>query len=274
MVIKQNKGYKLPMTKLEIIDSYISGKSCYVIAKLCNCTPQTIYSIIKKSNTQIRTLSQSSTKYSHNQDFFSIINTEEKAYFLGLLYADGNVTKKVLSISLQEKDKPILVKFKDVLNYTGPILSVKKLGNRQQQWKLSITAPNLIQDLLPHGLYPNKGTTLTFPTTISENLYHHFIRGYFDGDGCIYTNNINKDYLFSMLGPFDFLSKVQSILIKELYLNKTKLYNPKNCKITQLHVLTYQGKQNLIKISDYLYNDANYYLDRKYDKFKSLLFHH
>jgi predicted DNA-binding protein YlxM (UPF0122 family) len=71
MVIKQNKGYKLPLSKLEIINKYVSGASCYAIAKDCNCTPQTIYSIIKKSNTQLRTLSEAATKYTHNKDFFS-----------------------------------------------------------------------------------------------------------------------------------------------------------------------------------------------------------
>ena len=268
MVIKQNKGYKLPLSKLEIIDKYNSGASCYAIAKDCNCTPQTIYSIIKKSGTQIRTLSEAATKYTHNKDFFSVIDTEEKAYYLGLLYADGNVTNNVLSISLQEKDKDILKKFKEFLNYTGPLLIINKSGNRQNQIKLSITSPKLVSDLFEHGLYPNKGTTLEFPTTIPKSLQHHFIRGYFDGDGCVYANDKSKDYLFSMLGPKEFLINVQNILIDALAINRTKLYNPKNCKITQLHVLTYQGKQNLKKIFSLIYSDATIFLERKHDKFQ------
>jgi intein-encoded DNA endonuclease-like protein len=268
MVIKQNKGYKLPLSKLEIINRYVFGDSCYVLAKQCNCSPQTIYSIIKKSGTQLRTLAEAATKYTHDKDFFNEINTEEKAYYLGLLYADGNVTNKVISISLQEKDKNILEKLKNYLSYTGPLLIINKIGNRQNQIKLSITSSKLVKDLLKHGLYPNKGTTLNFPSTVPEHLQHHFIRGYFDGDGCIYANNISKDYLFSMLGPKDFLIKIQDILISSLAINKTKLYNPKNCKITQLHVLTYQGKQNINKIFSFIYSDATIFLDRKYNKFE------
>jgi intein-encoded DNA endonuclease-like protein len=268
MVIKQNKGYKLPLSKLEIITKYISGESCYAIAKDCNCTPQTIYSIIKKSGTQLRTLSEAATKYTHDKNFFNTINTEVKAYYLGLLYADGNVTNNVLSISLQEKDKDILEKFKEHLKYTGPLLSINKSGNRQNQIKLSITSPKLVTDLLKHGLYPNKGTTLMFPSTIPEKLQHHFIRGYFDGDGCVYANDKSKDYLFSMLGPENFLINVQNILINNLAINRTKLYNPKNCKITKLHVLTYQGKQNLNKISSFIYFKATVFLERKYIKFQ------
>jgi intein-encoded DNA endonuclease-like protein len=270
MVIKQNKGYKLPLSKLEIINKYNAGLSCYSIAKICNCTPQAIYYIIKKANVSLRTLSEAATKYTHDTTFFNVIDTEEKAYYLGLLYADGNVSNNVLSISLQIKDQDILEKFKKIIKYTGPLLNINKPGNRQNQIKLSITSPILIKNLLKHGLYPNKGTTLSFPTTLSENLYPHFIRGYFDGDGCIYTNNKSKDYLFSMLGPHDFLIKIQNILISNLAINKTKLYNPKNCKITKLHVLTYQGRLNLIKICNYLYANSTCYLERKYNKYINL----
>lgn len=267
MVIKQNKGYKLPLSKLEIIAKYISGASCYTLAKQCNCSPQTIYSIIKKSGTQLRTLSEAATKYTHDKNFFKTIDSEEKAYYLGLLYADGNVTNKVVSISLQDKDKEILEKFKIDLKYTGPLLIINKSGNRQNQIKLTITSSELVNDLLKHGLYPNKGTTLTFPSTVPEKLQHHFIRGYFDGDGCVYANKKSGDYLFSMVGPKDFLIKVQDILINSLALNRTKLYNPKNCKTTQLHVLTYQGQQNLNKICNLIYQNATVFLNRKHDKF-------
>lgn len=267
MVIKQNKGYKLPMSKIQIIKSYLLGISCYQIAKICNCSPQAIYAILKSTNTPRRSLSKAATKYTHDKKFFQKIDTEEKAYFLGLLYADGNVSKNVLSISLQEQDRSILDKLKNALSYTGPITPITKKDKRKQQWKLAITSKELIISLLTHGLYPNKGTTLKFPDTVPSFLLVHFIRGYFDGDGCIYTNFKNHDYLFSIVAPQNFLLKIQELMIKDLSLTKTKLYNPKNCKDTQLHILTYQGRKNLLRIRDWLYKDANIYLSRKKDKF-------
>jgi hypothetical protein len=71
-----------------------------------------------------------------------------------------------------------------------------------------------------------------------------------------------------MLGPKDFLINVQNILIDNLAISRTKLYNPKNCKITQLHVLTYQGKQNLNKIFSLIYLNATVFLERKHSKFQ------
>lgn len=267
MVIKHNKGYKLPLTKQEIINKYISGLSCYAIAKECKCTAQSIYSILKKSNIKLRTLSQAATKYLHNQTFFDEIDTEEKAYFLGLLYADGNIFNNVLSITLQDKDKEILKKLKEFLQYTGPITIIKKLENRSNQVKLAITSPALVKALYKHGLYPNKGISLQFPMSIPKEHYVHFIRGYFDGDGCVYANHKSGDYLFSMIGPQEFLYSVQDILISNLAISRTKLYNPKNCKVTQLHTLTYQGRKNLRKIYSYLYDNSTIFLERKYSKF-------
>jgi intein-encoded DNA endonuclease-like protein len=269
MEIKQNRGYKLPISKLQIIEAYQSGKSCYKLATICKCTPQTIFSILKKANIPRRTLSKAATKYTHDITYFDQIDTAEKAYFLGLLYADGNISKNVLSISLQEEDKIILEKFKMHIKYTGPVKLVKKTGNRKQQYRLSITSQFLVSALFKYGLYPNKGTSLIFPVNLNSLLYSHFIRGYFDGDGCIYTNNNHKDYLFSIVGPYQFLEYIQNILIDNLQLNKTKLYNPKNCKINNLHILTYQGRNNLIKIRKFLYKDHTLYLNRKYLKFHS-----
>ena len=105
MVIKQNKGYKLPLSKLEIIQKYKKGFSMYEIAKLCNCTPQTIFHFLKQAGVKSRSLSVASTTYKHDTHYFDKIDTEDKAYFLGLLHADGNITKNLISISLQESDK-------------------------------------------------------------------------------------------------------------------------------------------------------------------------
>lgn len=267
MVIKQNKGYKLPLSKIQIIELYNSGKSCYKIADMCNCTPQSIWYILKKAEILLRSLSSAAFKYKHNTSYFKEINTQEKAYLLGLLYADGNVSKNVLSISLQEQDKHIIERFKKALKYTGPILPIKKTGNRKQQWKLSVTSPDLVKDLLDHGMFPNKGCFLKFPINMPYKLVSHFIRGYFDGDGCIYSNPKNKDYLFSIVSTKEVLEYFRDIFIHEVGLSRTKLYNPPKAKDKNLYILTYQGRNNIRLIRAFLYKRAHIFLQRKKDKF-------
>jgi intein-encoded DNA endonuclease-like protein len=267
MVIKQNSSYKLPFSKKEIIDKYQQGLSCYAIAKMCNCSASNIFSILKKANIQTRSLSQAATKYTLNHNYFDKIDNEEKAYFLGFLYADGNVINKKVTLCLQEKDKHILDCFKNSLQYTGPITINNKTGNRQTQFKLVITSELLVKALNIHGVYPHKAFNLSFPANLPKNYYNHFIRGYFDGDGCIYIHQNKTDYLISMIGPKIFLESIQTILVDSVKVNRTKLYNPKNCKENGLHTLTYQGRKNVIKIGDFLYKNATCFLNRKHSKY-------
>jgi len=270
MVIKQNKSYKLPLSKIEIIQKYNEGISTYTLGKMCNCSAVNIRRILKQGNVILRTLSEAATKYTFDKNYFKNIDSEEKAYFLGLLFADGNVFKRTMSISLQDQDKNILEHFKSSIQYTGPLLINNKLGNRRTQLRLSITSTSLATDLKLHGICKNKAFNILFPKCISEQLFSHFIRGYFDGDGCIYTNAIKNDYLISMIGPKLFLEDIQKILINTLGLSQTKLYNPQNCKETGLHTLTYQGKKNVLKIGQFLYQDASCFINRKYDKYLAI----
>lgn len=268
MEIKQNRGYRLPLTKIQIIASYKAGKSCYELAKICKCTPQSIFAILKKNNIKRRTLSEACRKYKHDRHYFDVIDTEPKAYFLGLLYADGNVFQDVVSIALQQPDKSILNKLKKALKYTGPIIPVKKSGGRQPQWKLTITSSELAQGLSKWGLIPNKGFHLLFPV-LPDALYPHFIRGYFDGDGCIYINK-KQDYLFSLVGTHELLSGIQQILIQRLGLSQTKLYHPPRLSSKNLWILTYQGRRNVQTIRELLYTRSSVWLTRKQKKFFSI----
>ena len=58
-------------------------------------------------------------------------------------------------------------------------------NNRQNQYKICVCGTKIHHDLEKHGCVENKSLILQFPTTVPEELMHHFIRGYFDGDGCI-----------------------------------------------------------------------------------------
>lgn len=267
MKIKQCKHYKLPLSKLEIINLYKSGKSSYEIATLCNCSPQSIFYHLKQNKISIRSLSVAMTKYTYNKDYFKIIDTEDKAYFLGLLYADGNVHNNKMTINLQEKDKHILETFKLYINYTGPLTNNIKKENRQPQWRLGITSSELVNDLLIHGIIPVKSFKLTFPTTIPKELQHHFIRGYFDGDGCIYVPNNKANCSFSLVSTFELLESIKLILVNELQFNNNNLYNPPKVKGKNVFTLSYYGRKSLIRLRNWLYKDATIYLNRKHDKF-------
>jgi intein/homing endonuclease len=156
---------------------------------------------LKRNNIPRRTTQHYTVKYITNEKFFDIINDEEKAYFLGLMYADGNNYVRIphsyeVSIKLQEQDKYILEKFRDLLS---PQTNLKLIIDKKIKTKyclFKINSKILSHQLSELGCVPAKSLILEFPKFISNNLIHHFIRGYSDGDGSIYSKSPTKtDYI-------------------------------------------------------------------------------
>lgn len=188
-----------------------------------------------------------------NDDYFYNINSEDKAYFLGLLLADGSMHKNRnrFSIALHVQDKEILDIFAQKLN--AKVVSYK---SRPEMCALIITSKQLKESLLKLEMIPNKVKVLKFPETIPENLYSHFIRGYFDGDGSVNQYNV---YLSSSSKVF--LEKIKLILDKKginsyFYLQKD----------TQVNYLKFKSKESRKNFLNFIYADCQYFIDRKYQK--------
>lgn len=129
-------------------------------------------------------------KFTVDFNFFENIDTEEKAYTLGFLYADGCIASTLNKIQFDqlEPQEDILFKIKEVMQAEAPIHTHKGKHNRTR-YRLLVCSKKMCQDLLKLGIIPNKSLTLTFPTKVPQEFLRHFIRGYFDGDGCIWIGN-------------------------------------------------------------------------------------
>lgn len=226
------------------------------------------------------------SKYNYNEKFFKNIDNEEKAYWLGFLYADGCITRfykneKIrsmsLEITLQESDKDHLVKFLNSLESNVPIKN-KKVKN-YNECRVVVNCTKMCEDLISNGCTPRKSLTLTFPdeNILKDDFIRHFIRGYFDGDGCVHYSkrmyfykNRNKEYnqfsfVCSFVGTKDFLNSIKSILNKN-GISSGAVYRKEGQKAYEFRI---HGKDNIKKYFDYLYNDSSIYMDRKYNKFIS-----
>ena len=230
-----------------------------------------ISKILSSNGITIRTSVETSTKYKAVSTFFSTIDSEEKAYWLGFMYADGYVTgTKIIGCKLSIKDENHLIKLRNTLSPTKPLYydeTSQGFGNNTKSVALIITNISLFNDLVNKGCIQNKSKLLTFPSKsiVPKELIHHFIRGYFDGDGSV-TAGINlkghKRILMGIVGTQSFLSEVR----KTLSLEDTKyLYKYNNKDIHELKI----GGTNVVKtIYNFLYRDATVFLERKYIKFK------
>jgi len=207
-------------------------------------------------------------------DFFDKIDTEEKAYILGFYVADGAITRSKkcdnwrFSIGLNEDDKEILEKIKNIMNpYVHLIYEVfdyKKTSRKTRpMYKFQFSNKNICTKLEEYGLGFNKTyKEKSVKNIIPEELMKHFIRGYFDGDGCtcltkgekkIKTKNGIKNYCYQN-AIWSIISKDSNILyeLKEFFDNKhihTVIYpDARNCFLLSCTTKKFLGTIYLLSL--------------------------
>jgi hypothetical protein len=191
-----------------------------------------------------------------NEDFFKKWS-KDMAYVLGLWFADGNLDKNLDRFSICSIDIEILIKIKKIMESEHPIRLNKK-GNRTHI--LAINRKEMCRDLLTLGGVPCKSLIAEFPQ-IPEKYIHHFIRGNFDGDGCISFGY--KGYpKISFLGTHHFLKGVLNAVGVEGEIKKAR-----ECRV---HYLLFSGikAQRVLK---YMYGQSNLYIERKYKRYQTAM---
>lgn len=221
------------------------------------------------------------SKYYYNKDYFSKIDSEDKAYWLGFLYADGCINRYYandklksmsLEISLCHEDKIHLEKFASCLNSNVPIKDkISKYKDKEYKTnRITINCTKLCYDLIALNCTPQKTYTITFPSydIVPKQYMRDFIRGYFDGDGCICVTQMNgKPHIITTItGMSDMLKSISDFLLSEKIIRKIpKIHNDLRSNACSVY---YYGEDSNKELLDYLYKDSNIYLDRKYNKYK------
>lgn len=266
--IKSSKEYKKNWTELQlsaIAKDFKDGIPTHTICLNHKISPSNLRYQIKKQGLSARNHSEAARQYRLNENYFSEIDSRDKAYILGLIYADGCNTRHSIVITLHKNDIKLLEQIRDLV-FLDPIpIKVKK----DNCATLYIHNKQIKEDLeYKWGVIPNKSLQTVFPNNLNSKYYADFIRGYFDGDGSITTWVNAKNYFlcnFEVLGTLEFLEKIQEILIENLNLSKTKIYNT----ASKVKVLKYGGRINVTKIRDFLYcnlDKNSLFLDRKHAK--------
>ena len=123
--------------KTELFAKYETGKFTAVdLAKEYPISSTAINGLLRRHGYKAKSQSELKRKYNIDETFFDVIDTEEKAYFLGFLYADGynNTDRNSVALSLNEDDKEILEKFNNLLQSNKPLQYVEfKAANSSNQ---------------------------------------------------------------------------------------------------------------------------------------------
>lgn len=135
-------------------------------------------------------------KHKIHPDYFNFLDNSKKVYLLGYLWADAHLSKNGLVVNCHHRDMAILKELKKVVG--GTIYRYTRIDPKRKIPKYRTTT------YMAHSRKLVRNMSLTFRKTtnhIPKNYYKYFIRGFLDGDGCVYHNS--KHYLFqvSFNGP-------------------------------------------------------------------------
>ena len=202
-------------------------------------------------------------RYSINKNYFSNIDTEEKAYWLGFLYADGCVRelkgKANVTIGLNPKDKEHLEKFKKCLDSDSPIRQYDHPKGLYSTSVITINCTKMAYDLIKLGCVPNKTYEKIKMPDINDELKIHFIRGFLDGDGWISLKKHTKGANIGMVSNYkDILVDIQS------FLEKNNIYSLLREEKKGHFTLNIGKSVEQVKFLKLIYNNPKIYLDRKY----------
>lgn len=261
--------------KIDIL--YQEGKTAKEISSLLGLKyHQPVYNYFRKKGWE-RNGKSGKRIYNVNENFFKCINTEEKAYILGFICADGHIEKDRLAITVSVKDKDILEKIKKALNSNHPIKEVEKENPYQNTdrkklllLELKVNSVELVKPLFIMGLTTNKTYTLdsSILKYIPKYLMRDFLRGYFDGDGNVffgvrYTSGYK--YNINVCGNEDFLLNS----FQTYFPSKNKLY--KDLYSKQCYVWKISQKDKVKDFMYYLYFNSSIFLQRKYNEFRKIM---
>lgn len=246
-----------------------SGRTIVDLARECNVTPETYRKYLREvgEDPKGRVFT-----YECDRSYFRVIDTQEKAYWLGFIYADGNISVSKgnfynLSITLSEKDEGQLEKLRKALNTNIPIKRRKTTnphtGKPSKMSRLDIGSKELTSDLASHGCTPKKSLTKKFPS-LEEEMYPHFLRGYFDGNGSFIVSKTNY-FAIQLASSVYFLQGMMDFLEETLSIRPKKIYHPLNAKSDDWGTWKCVQKE-ASTLAEYLYEKSTIHLDRKYQK--------
>lgn len=265
-------------------NAYIAGRTIPSLHKEHNIAEAAIRRYLKETGIPYR----STRKYVCHETFFSVIDTEEKAYWLGALMADGCVHQKKTGLyfiyfGASHVDLSWVTRFRDTLNPERPIQYIPpasslcrgRIVNSGPKCRVEISSKKMGEDLINLGCVPRKSLILKFPSSsqVPDHLLRHFIRGYFDGDGCFtFRCRFNKYPVssFQLAGTDEFLMTTKNIIKEKLNIHTTLV--PRNGH--KIGTTITGGNRQVVQIMDWLYKGATVYLERKYVKYQQFLEHY
>lgn len=202
-----------------------------------------------------------------NEEYFEKIDTQEKVYWLGFLFADGCVKENNGSYSvvlqLAEKDKKTIYKFKKSIKSEHKVSKYYDKRIKKTYYGISITSYKFAKNLINLGCCPRKTFTAEFPKKyVPFKLMNHFVRGYFDGDGSVFRKDKKDKYpIVSICVSHIFGIQLRKYLWDNVCIKKSSFRKSQSIYTIRL------SSQQALSFLRWIYKDADIFLKRKYNRF-------
>lgn len=258
---KNNKPWPVEIQNY-IVEQYKLGRNTMDLAKEFNSYNTSIRRILIKNNVELISTADRLRKVKNNP--FNDLNNSDVQYWIGYLIADGSIDANRNCIRLFSKDKEVLENYKKFLNCEVSIRNELQKKYNANCFNIGFNNDEAYKTLINLGFNPDKSHNFKLNLNITWDL----LRGYFDGDGCFYYKNnaVNKGdqkpKIILTSGAIEFLTQLQNFLLK----NNIKSYIENHNSYYNLIIVI---KENINDFYRNIYNNATYFLKRKYEKFGS-----
>lgn len=279
----KTKGWRMNLT---FMDYWTESEDKYIKENYINKTYKEIGEVIGRSRSAVQARCRKlglikgydSHKKELNSNYFEVIDTEEKAYWLGFICADGCVSycksngNYIFKIALQKSDDDFLKKFIKAidgnfdLKYKEINTSIQgRETKKYETCEVSFRDKKFTADLLKY-FDCNKTEYLRIPSQVPQDLIRHFIRGFSDGDGCFYCNLDKRDKSYEIVGKcYDMLNDIKNEFAKNDIFSDIFRKRKTNWKLGVYRI------KELVKLQSYLYDGATIFMERKYYKSQEIL---
>lgn len=259
---------------LKAHECYELGLPLELLAKSIGCSPAFLSTKFREQKLEVRLCSTRTTfaappkrKYTGANDYFREIKKEGQAYFLGVLFADGNVVVKHgraqgARLRIKAADRELLVQLRDHIGSDAPIRDA--VSNNTQQVHLCLWSREMGEDLLRHGVMPRRADLNTPPPELPAHLIRAFWRGVVDGDGHIqrsaHTNFALGGWEIGLCGNLATVTAFSCFVNAETGLRKPSIHE--NGYSEKCFKVSFSGPSALV-VAGLLYGDSNLGLGRK-----------
>jgi hypothetical protein len=252
-----------------IVAKYRGGLSAGEILKSIPFrTKKTVYDVLERHGVPRRG-GIADYKKGFDEAAFAVVDTPEKAYWLGILITDGYVVEAGRTgsplVGLQMTDREAAEGFRDFLGLQHPVLRIEPRGERHQTMYRSVChSRRMAQDLSRFGVVPRK-SHCTFLPLLAEELMPHLLRGLFDGDGTA-SRRADGQVLVGFCGSERLVAEVRMWLICRLGVSDNRVHENGTIRYVQ-----WSHRSDVQRIARYLHRGGGPRLARKYDLLRECL---